>query len=144
MTSSPATSGRHTRTDALRDAAVLCGAGVVFWVLLSVPAWLAGGMVALSGLTISALLCLIPGCVALAVKTWLSISHPGLFLLSSGLRFLMAGIGALVANATRPDLGLSEFYIWLALFYLFVVGFESLLTLSRMGQLDWIRRSNSE
>ncbi len=119
------------------------GFGVLFWLVLALPAWLVGETTGLAGLSISAGLCLVPGCLAAAAKTWWGLSHVAFFLVASGLRLFLAAGGALVAKTARPELGLREFFVWLILFYLFVVAVESLITLERMGQLKWLSRPGS-
>jgi hypothetical protein len=127
----------------LRDALTVLGFGFLFWLVLALPAWLVAGMTGLAGLSISAGLCLVPGCLAAAAKTWWGLSHVVFFLVVSGLRLFLAAGGALVANTARPELGIREFFVWLILFYSFVVAVESLVTLKRMGQLKWLKRPGS-
>jgi hypothetical protein len=119
------------------------GSGVLFWLVLALPAWLVAETQGLAGLSIAAGLCLVPGCLAAAAKTWWGLSHVAFFLVASGLRLSLAAGGALVAKTARPEFGLREFFVWLILFYLFVVAVESLVTLKRMGQLKWLKRPGS-
>lgn len=132
-----------TPSDAFRDALMVLGFGFLFWLVLALPAWLLAGTTGLVGLSISGGLCLVPGCLAAAAKTWWGLSHVAFFLVASGLRLFLAAGGALVAKTARPELGLREFFVWLILFYLCVVAVESLVTLKRMGQLKWLNRSGS-
>lgn len=132
--SSTATEMSLSRTSiALRQVAVLVVSGIVLWGLLVSPAWLLAGVDGLVGLTISALLCVVPGCVVVVWKVFLSPTQNVLFLVSTGLRFGLIFASALLAKAVRPGFGIREFYVWLIVFYLYALAVETWLVLRRAG-----------
>lgn len=132
--SSTATEMSSSRTSiALRQVAMLVVSGVALWGLLVVPAWLLAEMNGLIGLTISAVLCVVPGCVVVVWKEFLSPTQNVLFLVSTGLRFGLIFASALLAKAVRPEFGIREFYVWLIVFYLYALAVETWLVLRRGG-----------
>ncbi len=116
---------------ALRQVAMLLGPGIALWSLLAGPAWLLAEVSGLVGLTMSALLCLMPGCVVVAWQVFLSPPQSVLFLVSTGLRFGLIVASALLARSLRPEFGVREFYVWLIVFYLYALAVETWLVLRK-------------
>ncbi len=121
--------GMSRSKSALPQVGMLMVSDFGLWLLLIVPAWLLGGSNGAVGLTISAVLCFVPGCLALLWKCYFCPSHDVFFLVSTGLRFGILVLSALVAKLARPEFGLCEFYIWLIVFYLFALAIETWLAL---------------
>lgn len=116
---------------ALRQVGLLSASGFGLWLLLVGPAWILVGVNGVVGLTVSAALCLMPGCVVLVWKAYLAPSLDLVFLVSTGVRFGLLAASALVVKVIAPEFGLREFYIWLVLFYLFALAIETWLVLRR-------------
>lgn len=115
----------------LAQAALLIGIGILFWGLCVGPAWWLAQSDGVLGLSIAAVVCIFPGCIALLVKTFLSPSQNAFFLLSSALRFGVVVGTVLVLKSQRPDLGLKQLFVWLILFYMLVLALETWLVLRR-------------
>lgn len=131
MSSTATEMSTRKSSTAFRDAAILGCSGVAMWALLLVPAWLLAKMLGVVGLTISAVLCVFPGCIIVVWKGYLSPSQNALFLVSTGLRFGLVFGSAMLAKLARPEFGISEFYIWLIVFYLYALAIETWLVLRR-------------
>lgn len=116
------------RSQPTKSLLILLTSGFFFWALLIVPAWLVADLRGVIGLTISGMLCLLPGCIALGFKAWLGSSQSAYVLVAGGLRLGFVLAGALGAKFAWPEFGLKEFFIWLVLYYLFVLAIETWLT----------------
>lgn len=112
----------------------LFGLGIGFAAVLAGPAWWLAGSKGLTGLTVSAALCLIPSCLAVLFKAWAGDSATTT-LVSSGLRLFFVMAGALVAKFVVTGYGMREFFVWLIVFYLFSLAVETWFS---------FRRNNSE
>ncbi|MBL6705276.1 MAG: hypothetical protein ISQ06_04140 [Planctomycetaceae bacterium] len=96
-----------------------------FAFLLAGPAWLVAGAKGLIGLGVSALLCTAPGCLVVAFKGLVGETQATLVLAAGGFRMFFVLLGALGAKFAVSGYGLKEFFIWLALFYLFMLAIET-------------------
>ncbi len=108
---------------------MLTASTLALWLILAGPAyWLAESR-GLEGLTYSALLCWLPGCVVFFTVGLLALGdNNGMaFLMGSGLRMFAVLVGALAINQWRADLGVREFLSWLIAFYLVTLVVETLL-----------------
>ena len=122
------TSTSTTQTP-LQRCGVLTACTVALWVVLAGPAyWLAGNL-GLEGLTYSALLCWLPGCLLFLVIPFLGLANnkATAFLAGSGLRMFVVLVATLVLQEFRADLGLKEFLGWLVAFYSVTLLVETLL-----------------
>lgn len=111
----------------------LVAACFALWLILAGPAYALGGAAGLEGLTYSALLCLIPGCLvfSLASLDVLAGMQAQLVLVGSLVRMLFVLMGTLALRTMRPELGLREFLIWLVVFYSATLLLETLLVLKK-------------
>lgn len=107
---------------------------LVFWLLVVLPArWLGGGDLAgIQGGT-AALLCLIPGVVAMVLAELVK-DQPNqqvtVALASTSLRmFFVLGATFLLAQAMPVYYGVVSFWIWVLVFYLFTLAVETFLLL---------------
>ncbi|MFM9963151.1 MAG: hypothetical protein ACKV2Q_18240 [Planctomycetaceae bacterium] len=113
----------------LRRSGVLTACVAALWVVLAGPAyWLAGNL-GLEGLTYSALMCWLPGCVLFLVIPFFGFAKNKayVFLIGSGLRMFAVLVATLVMQEFRADLGLKEFLSWLVAFYSVTLLVETLL-----------------
>ena len=111
----------------------LLWSGVLLWVVLSGPAYWWGGRDGFLGLSLSAVLCILPGVVVL----WLADRFFGeqtrvwAILAGSGLRLVVVVPGILVA-VRWAGWGFRTIGVWAVIFYLFALAVETrLLTQSR-------------
>ena len=110
----------------------LAVATLALWAILFWPAKMIGGRDGIEGLTISAVLCLIPGWLVFALCT--QFRHAGtqmplVVLGGSVLRMLFVLFGLFVVQGMREDLSFREFTVWLLAFYLGTLATETLLML---------------
>jgi len=123
-----------TQQAGIRGALIRCGwltaAAVGLWAAMLFPANLVAGSLGIEGLTIAALLCLVPGCLVFIIAAFFtSTGTPLAFvvLAGTGLRMLTVLVGVLVLQSLRPELGMREFTVWAVLFYLAMLLTETLL-----------------
>ena len=109
----------------------LAAAGLGFWLLLAGPAYLVAGQNGLEGLSFAALLCLLPGWLVFFLGTLYGVANMqvAVVLFGTGLRLVFVLTGTLLIQSLRPDLGFREFIVWLIVFYLFTLVFETALVL---------------
>ena len=113
----------------LRRCGVFTTCAAALWVILAGPAyWLAGGL-GLEGLSYSALLCWVPGCLLFFAIPFFEFANNKAFafLAGSGLRMFVVLVATLVLKEVRADLGLKEFLSWLVVFYSVTLLAETLL-----------------
>lgn len=116
----------------LRRCGVFTACAAALWVVLAGPAfWLAGGL-GLEGLTYSALLCWVPGCLLFFAIPFFEFANNKAFafLAGSGLRMFVVLVATLVLKEVRADLGLKEFLSWLVVFYSVTLLAETLLVVN--------------
>lgn len=126
-TSAESSTSTHS---ALADFAWLMGSGVVFAALLAGPAWWLAGPDGLTGLAVSAALCLIPGILTVLLRVVIADSA-SLLLAANGLRLAFVMTGAFVGRLFVTGDGLKEFFVWLIAFYLFTLAVETCLAFRR-------------
>ena len=125
MSSTPEDTGDQKRESVSVDVLRMVVASLVFAILLAGPAWLVAETKGLIGLSVSAVLCTIPGCLVVAFKRLAGESQATLVLAAGGLRMFFVLLGALGAKFVVSGYGLKEFYVWLILFYLFTLALET-------------------
>ncbi len=113
----------------MQRCGVLTASAVVLWVLLAGPAYWLAGSLGLEGLTYSALLCVVPGCLLFVVIPFFEFAQTKAFafLAGSGLRMFVVLVATLILHEVRADLGLKEFLSWLVVFYSVTLLVETLL-----------------
>jgi len=123
MTSIPTISTPMQRCGALAASAI------ALWGLLAGPAYWLAGALGLEGLTYSALLCVVPGCVLFVAIPFFGFAQNKAyaFLVGSGLRMFVVLVATLILHEIRADLGLKEFLSWLVVFYSVTLLVETLL-----------------
>ena len=112
-------------------------AGVtVLWLLLAGPAYWLAGTAGVEGLSIAALLCLLPGWLVFALGTLYGVANNQAATVLSGtvLRLLFVLFGALAVRNLRPDLQFREFFVWLLVFYMATLLLETLLTAGKTSE----------
>ncbi len=119
----------HTTQSPMRRCGVLTATGVALWILLAGPAYWLAGRLGFEGLTYSALLCVVPGCVLILAIPFFGFAQNKAyaFLVGSGLRMFVVLVVTLVLHEVRADLGLKEFLSWLVVFYSVTLLVETLL-----------------
>jgi hypothetical protein len=107
-------------------------AALALWLVLAAPAWLVAGREGVIGLTIAAVLCLVPGCTVFCVAAGYGTagSHvPLVFLGGTVLRMMFVLLGLVIVQTLNPHLGFREFVVWLLVFYLGLLAVETCLVL---------------
>ena len=86
-------------------------------------------MLGLEGLTYSALMCWLPGCLLFFASPYFEFAKNKAyaFLAGSGLRMFVVLVATLLLHEIRADLGLKEFLSWLVVFYSVTLLVETLL-----------------
>jgi len=113
---------------------LLVAVAVATWLVAAAPAWWLGGRAALEGLTIAAVLCLLPGCLMFLFVSRMVTSDSQMAIVvlgGAGLRMLFVLAGMLAMQSLRPELGFREFVVWLLVFYLVMLAVETVLVLKR-------------
>lgn len=119
----------NTTQTPMRRCGVLTASATVLWVVLAGPACALAGRLGLEGLTYSALLCVVPGCLLFLAMPFFEFAQNKAyaFLVSSGIRMFLVLVATLVLHEIRADLGLKEFLSWLVVFYSVTLLIETLL-----------------
>ena len=113
----------------------ICG----LWTLLTPPAYMLAGLVALEGLTYAALLCLVPGLLFIYLTADYRASAPGeVWKVFGGMMLRMSvGLGgAMAINSLRPELSFREFLVWLVFFYVVTLFFEISMLLKSSNRAE--------
>ncbi|MEX0702236.1 MAG: hypothetical protein WD069_09090 [Planctomycetales bacterium] len=107
----------------------MTAAALGLWILLGGPAWMLAGSAGLLGLTISGLLCLVPGWLTLCLASSGrgSAAPVAMILAATVLRMLVVLAGVLAMRAALPRLGFREFIVWLLAYYLGMLLVETLM-----------------
>lgn len=132
MSSTP--DSQRSEHSALRNAVRLTLFGILFWLLLAGPAWLIANEAGLIGVSAAAGLCLLPGYLAVTVRSWAGESQSTFMLATGGIRLAFVLTGVLVVKFKWPDVGMSEFYVWLIAFYLLTLAFETQLAVREQAR----------
>ena len=116
---------------AIQRSLILTGFTVGFWLLLAAPAMWAAGSAGLEGLTIAAVICLVPGWLVFLFASGYGSPNSQAVAVLGGmlLRMVFVLVGTVVVYSMRPDLRLREFYVWLLVFYLATLAVETALIL---------------
>lgn len=142
---------------ALAKGGRLTFAAAALWLLLVGPAWSLGGAAGLEGLSIAALLCVVPGWIVFSLCAFApyltspwggstdssntagsnvstnsqGASQTAMLVVLGGtvLRLLFVLAGLMFVRSLRPDLGFREFTVWLLAFYMATLLVETLLVL---------------
>lgn len=112
---------------ALRHGVLLTACLGGLWCLLLAPAWWLGGWAGLEGLSIAALLCLIPGWLVFLFGSGYGLAGLQVAVVVRGmaLRMLFVLGGTLLILTTRRHLGVRDFVVWLLVFYLAALAVET-------------------
>ncbi len=109
-------------------------ATALLWLVLLAPAWFLGGRDGLIGVSVAALLCVVPGWIVF----WLAAAYgaaggqiPLIVLGGMLLRMVFVFLGMVIAQSANPHLGFREFVVWLLAFYAVLLTVETLLVLPR-------------
>jgi phosphoglycerol transferase MdoB-like AlkP superfamily enzyme len=119
----------HKTPTPMQRCGVLTASALALWALLAGPAYWLAGTLGLEGLTYSALLCVVPGCLLFLAIPFFEFAQNKAyaFLVGSGLRMFVVLVSTLVLHEIRADLGLKEFLSWLVVFYSVTLLVETLL-----------------
>jgi len=113
---------------AVRNGLVLTAGVLLLWLLIAWPAWRFLGPKGLEGLTFAAALCLIPGWLVFALNSQYGTAAPlAVFLTGTVGRMAAVLCGALAIKATRPDLDMKSFALFLGAFYVLALAIETKL-----------------
>lgn len=118
----------------MRKLGTLAGATLLLWGALIYPSWLLWGNSVWVESAAALGLCLVPGMVAL---TWTlrAGEAPEQQLLAvlggTGVRLVFALGGGLLLNYALPETFTTGFWLWLAVFYMFILALETILVLSK-------------
>lgn len=110
-----------------RQGLLLGVAGTGLWVLLAYPAFALAGIDGVIGLSVSAILCLLPGLVVLLVLGQFAATQPMAPFAGSAVRLFCVGVGCLVVRVVRPDWGFQGFFLWVSLYYFVLLILETFL-----------------
>lgn len=114
------------------QCAWLTAATLALWVLLLAPAWATAGIDGFEGLSYAALLCLIPGWLVFFVGARYGVAsrHSAMLVLAATpFRIVFVLLGTLSILYLRHNLRLSEFVVWVIVFYLATLLLETLFVL---------------
>lgn len=117
-----------------RQALLLGVVGIGLWGSLGWPAYHLAGTDGLLGLTVSALLCLIPGLAVLLVLGKFAATQPMAPIAASGVRLFCVGVGCVVVRALRPEWTFMSFYLWVGLFYFPLLVLETFFQVKSLPQ----------
>jgi hypothetical protein len=109
-------------------------ATALLWLVLLAPAWFLGGRDGLVGVSVAAILCVVPGWIVF----WLAAAYgaaggqvPLVVLGGMLLRMVFVFLGMVIVQSANHNLGLREFVVWLLAFYAVLLGVETFLALPR-------------
>jgi hypothetical protein len=119
----------NTTETPFKQCGILTAVLLGLFAVLYVPAQRLVGPEAVEGLTYATLLCLIPGLILFPVVGFLQreASPVAVMGISTMLRLMTVGIGALVILKLKADFGFPEFLIWLLICYFASLLVETLL-----------------
>jgi hypothetical protein len=107
-------------------------ATALLWLVLLAPAWFLGGRDGLVGVSVAAILCVVPGWIVF----WLAAAYgaaggqvPLVVLGGMLLRMVFVFLGMVIVQSANHNLGLREFVVWLLAFYAVLLGVETFLAL---------------
>jgi hypothetical protein len=129
----------------VKQAFAVAATAVGLWLLLLYPAYLAGGVDGLQGLTIAAVLCTVPGVLVSLMASFVSQTDQQAMLLIIGgstVRMLFVLIGILMVNALLPGLGFWGFTVWVIAFYLVLLSVETFLVYRQVSMESCVAVKN--
>lgn len=109
----------------LRQVAVLAVVGGALWVLLAGPAWLLAEWEGLTGLTVSAGICLFTGIPVQIIAGQFSDARSMVPMMGSMVRLVFVFCGCLMVVELMPTWGFREFFIWLVVYYFVLLAVET-------------------
>jgi len=112
----------------------LSAAAILLWLALVGPAWFVAGREGLIGLSVAALLCLVPGWTVFWIAAGYGTAGTDVSLVILGgtaLRMVFVLLGMVIVQTVDPRLGFREFVVWLLVFYLGLLVVETCLVLLR-------------
>ena len=115
---------------------VLGVVSLVCWLLMAGPAWLLAGTTGLVGLTLAAVLCVLPGAIVILVLGQLAAVQPMAPLAGSVIRMVFVFAGCLAVQELFPQWGFAVFFLWVILFYVVLLVLETALMVQRMKNLE--------
>jgi hypothetical protein len=107
-------------------------ATALLWLVLLAPAWFLGGRDGLVGVSVAAILCVVPGWIVfwLAAAYGAAGGHVPLVVLGGMLlRMVFVFLGMVIVQSANHNLGFREFVVWLLAFYAVLLGVETFLAL---------------
>ncbi len=106
----------------------LTTAVATLWLILAAPAYVIAGRGGLEGMSLAALLCLVPGWLVFYLGSRYRVAKMQVLivLFGSTVRLLFVLAGVLIVRSVRPQLGVREFLIWIIVFYLATLLIETL------------------
>jgi len=115
-----------------RNCGWLTLATLALWVLAVGPANMLAGVRGIQGMTIAAVLCLVPGWLVFWFVSRYGVSQTRAvaLLAGTGLRLLFVLAGVLVMQ-TWQRWGMTDFLVWLGLFYFTTLAIETFLVVRR-------------
>jgi hypothetical protein len=109
-------------------------ATAALWLVLLGPAWMIGGRDGLIGVSVAAVLCVVPGWIVF----WLAAAYgaaggqvPLVVLGGMLLRMIFVFLGMVIVQSANHRLGFREFVVWLLAFYSVLLCVETFLVLPR-------------
>ena len=114
----------------LKQAFAVAGVALGLWLLLLYPAYSTGGIHSLQGLSIAAILCVVPGILVSLMASFSTRADQQAILIIIGgstVRMLFVLVGILMVNIILPRLGLWDFKVWVIAFYLVLLAVETYL-----------------
>jgi hypothetical protein len=109
-------------------------ATALLWLVLLTPAWFLGGRDGLIGVSVAALLCVVPGWIVFWVAAAYGAAGGQVPLVVLGgmlLRMVFVFLGMVIVQSANQRLGLREFVVWLLAFYAVLLGVETFLVMPR-------------
>lgn len=112
---------------AIVHCGLLAAVVIVLGLLLAFPAYSIGGIAGVEGLCYAAAICLLPGWVVIALADGYGVAkfRVGSVLVGTGMRFGVILAGVLLVTWARPQLQFREFLVWVVVFYMVTLGFET-------------------
>jgi hypothetical protein len=112
----------------------LIGSTLLLWAILIYPSWLIWGSRVWLESLVALALCLVPALLTLA-WTLRAGDAPEKQLVAvlggTGVRLVVALGGGLLLNFALPEMFTSGFWLWLAVFYMFILAVETILVLNK-------------
>lgn len=106
---------------------LLAAVVVLLGLLLAFPAYAIAGVAGLEGLSYAAALCLLPGWVVIALSDSYGVAkfRVAPVLIGMGIRFGAILGGVLIVMWARPQLRFREFLVWVVIYYMVTLAFET-------------------